>query len=85
MTKMLAVNGGILIGVLIGLICGYSLSSLRARRAIIEGPASENYPPALSAIADAKSKLAAGDTNVIQLLHEAESQIERARQWSRRF
>ena len=72
-------------GVLLGAIGGWAVSDFRSRIAVIEGPASEHYPPALAAIANAKSKLAAGDTNVMELLGEAESQIERARQWSRRF
>ena len=59
--------------------------SQQARVAVLSGPYSDNYGPALSAIADAKAKLQAGDTNVMEQLHTADVQIRAAQDWSRRF
>ena len=76
---------GLLVGVVIGAAGGWFIASQRARVAVLSGPYSDNYGPALSAIADAKAKLHAGDTNVLQQLQTAETQIRAAQDWSRRF
>jgi hypothetical protein len=52
---------------------------------VIAGPDSDNYGPALSAIADAKAKLRAGDTNLMEQLQTAEAEIRAAQRWTRRF
>lgn len=44
-----------------------------------------NYGPALSAITKAKAKLQGGDTNVMEQLQVAETQIRAAQIWSRGF
>ena len=76
---------GLLVGVVIGAAGGWFIASRQARLAVLSGPYSDNYGPALSAIADAKAKLHAGDTNVIEQLETADAQIRAAQEWSRRF
>ena len=53
--------------------------------AMLSGPYSDNYAPALSAIAEARTKLQSGDTNVFSQLDAAQKHIEQAQQWTRRF
>jgi hypothetical protein len=76
---------GLVIGVAIGAVGGWFVASLRARVAMLSGPYSDNYGPALAAIAEAKAKLQAGDTNVAEQLKAAEAEIRAAQDWSRRF
>lgn len=76
---------GLLIGVVIGAAGGWFVARQQARVAVLSGPYSDNYGPARSAIADAKAKLQAGDTNVTQQLQEVDTQIRAAESWSRRF
>ena len=76
---------GLLIGILLGGPAGYLLAREQARAAIVAGPDSDNYPPALAAILEAKERIRSGDTNVIGYLDVAQSQIEQARLWTRRF
>ncbi len=75
----------LLLGILIGALGGLFYARAHARAAVIGGPDSDNYPPALAAIAEAKAKLLAGDKNVIEHLDEAESEIKQAQEWTRRF
>jgi hypothetical protein len=74
---------------LLGLVLGWFAGSFNAKQgarvAVLSGPYSDNYGPALSAIADAKAKLQAGDTNVMEQLQTADAQIRAAQDWSRRF
>ena len=76
---------GLLIGIVLGALGGCFLAREQARLAVIAGPDSDNYPPALAAIAEAKTKIQSGDTNVLDNLNEAQSQIFRAQQWTSRF
>ena len=76
---------GLVIGIMIGTLGGWFLARERARAAIIGGPDSDNYPPALAAIAEARARLLAGDANVLKHLSEAEAQIRQAQQWTRKF
>jgi len=73
------------IGLAVGFSAGSFLAGQHARSAILSGPYSDNYGPALSAIADAKAKMHAGDTNITEQLQTAETQIRAAQDWSRRF
>lgn len=75
----------IIILFLTGLGAGWFIEAQRARVAVLSGPYSDNYGPALTAIADAKARLQAGDTNVMTQLQTAETNIQAAQTWSRRF
>jgi hypothetical protein len=77
--------GQIILGVLIGAVGGWLVAREQSRVALIGGPYSDNYQPALAAIAEAKSKIQSGDTNVVENLNVAQVQIEQAQQWTRRF
>lgn len=83
--KPIAIIIALVVGLAVGFWAGSYLAGQRARGAILSGPYSDNYGPALSAIADAKAKLHAGDTNVMEQLQTAETQITAAQEWSRRF
>ncbi len=74
-----------LIGIMLGAFGGYLFERAAARAAVMSGPDSDNYGPALSAIGEAKAKLQAGDTNVFKKLGEAESHIRQAQRWTREF
>jgi len=76
---------GLLVGVAIGAAGGWFIASQQARVAVLSGPYSDNFGPALSAIADAKAKLRVGDTNVWEQLQAADAQIRAAQSWSQRF
>jgi len=75
----------LLIGLFIGAAGGSFWVKSSARLAVLSGPYSDNYEPALRAIASAKAKLIAGDRDVIEELNEAEMNIQQAQKWSRRF
>jgi hypothetical protein len=83
--KLAQILLGCSLGFVLGAWGGYRFAALRAETALIAGPASDNYPPALAAISEAKAKLASGDTNVIEQLQAAQNQIEKAQEWTRRF
>jgi hypothetical protein len=57
----------------------------QARMALTAGPYSDNYPPALAAIAEAKVKIQSGNTNVLENLNVAQDQIEQAQHWTRQL
>jgi hypothetical protein len=76
---------GLMIGIVLGLLGGWLMAREQARVAIIGGPDSDNYPQSLSAIAEAKAKIQAGDTNILTQLDKAEAEIRQAQQWTRRF
>jgi hypothetical protein len=76
---------GLIIGIVLGLLGGWNLDRERAIAAIIGGPDSDNYPPALAAIAEARAKIQAGDTNILTHLDEAAEEIKKAQLWTRRF
>lgn len=76
---------GLLVGLAIGAAGGWFVARQQARVAVLSGPYSDNYGPALSAIAEAKTKLQAGDTNVMEQFQRADAQIRAAQDWSRRF
>ena len=77
---------GLLVGVAIGAAGGWFVARQQGRVAVLSGPYSDNYGPALSAIAAANAKLhAGGDTNVMEQLKTADTQIRAAQDWSRRF
>ena len=76
---------GFAIGVLLGGLGGCLFERELTRNALIAGPYSDNYLPALAAIAEAKAKIQSGDTNLIEHLDVAREQIEHAQQWTVRF
>ncbi len=76
---------GVVVGLLLGALGGYFVAREQARVALIGGPYSDNYQPALAAIAEAQAKIRSGDTNVLESLNVAQDQIEQAQQWTRRF
>ena len=76
---------GLLVGVAIGAAGGWFIARQQARVAVLSGPYSDNYGPALTAITNAQTKLQAGDTNIAQQLQTAETEIKAAQAWSRRF
>jgi len=79
----------LIIAIVTGLAVGFWTGSFHARQqawaAVLSGPYSDNYVPALSAIADAKAKLQSGETNVMEQLQTAETQIKAAQEWSEHF
>jgi hypothetical protein len=75
----------LLVGSVVGGLGGFFIGREQARVAVLSGPYSDNYKPALTAIAEAKAKLQAGDTNVIEQLTAAQGKIEQAQQWTRGF
>ena len=78
-----------LIMVLLALVVAFMAGSFsareRARIGVLSGPLSDNYDPALEAIANARAKLRAGDTNILEQLQIAESHIKAAQKWSIHF
>ena len=74
-----------LAGSTLGGVGGWLLAAQQAKVAVLAGPYSDNYRPALTAIAEAQAKLQTGNTNVIEQLQAAEAQIRSAQDWSRRF
>lgn len=69
----------LVIGLAVGFWIGSFLAGQRARVAVLAGSHSDNFGPALQALAHAKAKLRSGDTNVTQQLQAAETQIRAAR------
>ncbi len=74
-----------LIGIVVGAMAGSFLAEQSARVAVLSGPYSDNYAPALHSITNARAKLQAGDTNVIEHLNEAEAHVREAQSWARKF
>jgi 3-deoxy-D-manno-octulosonic-acid transferase len=83
--KAAQITVAFIIGILIGAVCGNFLGRTSARVAVLSGPYSDNFQPALAALGEAKAKIQAGDTNVLNNLREAEAQIIQAQRWSERF
>jgi hypothetical protein len=75
----------LIIAAAIGVLIGWFFANQRAKIAILSGPYSDNYVPALIEISRAKSKLLTGETNVMEHLDAAEFQIKAAQIWSKRF
>src|SRR5436309_11190311 len=76
---------GLVLSVMLGASGACYAAREQARLALIAGHYSDNYPPALAAIAEAKAKIQAGNTNVLENLNVAQDQIEQAQQWTRRL
>ena len=76
---------GILFGVVLGALVGWLLARQQARAAVMSGPFSDNYGPALSAIAEARAVIGTGDVNILKHLDTARVEIERAQKWTERF
>lgn len=76
---------GLVLSAGLGVAAGCYVARQQTRTALIAGPYSDNYPPALAAIAEAKAKVQSGGTNVLEDLNVAQDQIEQAQQWTRRF
>ncbi len=76
---------GLVLSAIIGAVVGSYVAREQTRAALIAGPYSDNYPPALAAIAEAKARIQSGGTNVLDNLNVAQDQIEQAQQWTRRF
>src|ERR1051325_8154056 len=83
--KRIAIIIALSISLTVGFCAGSFFARLRARAAVLSGPYSDNYGPALAAIADAKAKVHGGDTKVLEPLQTAETHIQAAQTWSRRF
>lgn len=76
---------GFLVGIALGGTVGWLMATQQARVAVFAGPYSDNYGPALTAIAEAKVRLNPGDTDVLRHLVTAEDQIRAAQRWSEWF
>jgi len=75
---------GLVLSAGLGAAAGCYFARQQTRAALIAGPYSSNYPPALAAIAEAKAKVQSGGTNVLEDLNVAQDQIAQAQQWTRR-
>jgi hypothetical protein len=65
----------LVVGLAICAAGGWFIARGQASYAILMGPYSDNYGPALSAIEDCKAKLRAGDTDIKEQLQTAESHL----------
>lgn len=74
-----------LIGGVTGGVIAWLMATQQAKVAVFAGPYSDNYGPALTAIAEAKVRLNPGDTDVLRHLLVAEDQIRAAQRWSEWF
>jgi hypothetical protein len=83
--KPISVIIALAVGSAFGFGAGSFLTSLQNRNAVLAGPYSDNLIPAHLELERAKSKLRAGDTNIIEHLEAADAQIENAIQWSKHF
>ena len=61
---------------------GHWRGTQRERLKVLCGPYSDGYLPALTEIAEAKSKLAKGDSDVIRHLDRAQRHIENVKAWT---
>jgi hypothetical protein len=64
-------------------VAGTQLRILRA--SAMSGPLSDDFDPALNALAAARKKAAAGDNNIADELDLAERHIESAKRWMQHF
>jgi hypothetical protein len=64
---------------------GYRMAWSQAQGAILAGPSSDNYGPALRAISAAREKLRGDDREVQEELDKAQAQIEQAQRWTDKF
>lgn len=85
MPKNLIYGTVLVVAIVVSFMAGYSLATSKARIAVLCGPYSDNFEPALAEIAAAKAKLAKGDTNVTKELDVVEGQLRRAKAWSEKF
>ncbi len=69
----------------VGFVAGQWRATLQARVDVLSGPYSDDYGPALEAIATAKEKLEAGDSEITAELDRAQFHIENAQRWARSF
>ena len=76
---------GLLIGATFGVLVGWFFARGQARVDVMSGPYSDNFDPALEAIAQTREKLQSGDTNVFEHLNAAQAQIQRAQKWTEWF
>ena len=76
---------GFAVGVILGGLGGCFFEREQTRGALIGGPYSDDYLPALAAIDEAKAKIQSGDTNVMQQLETIRTGIEHAQRWTVRF
>ncbi len=76
---------GIAVGIALGASGGWFLARRADRGAVLCGPYSDNYGPALAAIARAREALPPGDGKAAAELDEAEAQIRSAQAWARGF
>jgi hypothetical protein len=83
--KELAAVLGLIVAVLLAYQVGYQMAWGQARGAILAGPSSDNYGPALSAISAAREKLRGDDKEVRAELDKAQAEIEQAQHWTDRF
>lgn len=64
---------------------GHWLTKTGDRAAVLSGPYSDDYGPALRLVSQAKAKIATGDSSISQELDGIENHIERAQNWAYRF
>lgn len=83
--KVFLVCLGFLVAFGFGFWAGTLVGGARTRAAVLAGPLSDNYDPALTAIQSARTKLNSGDTNLFEHLDEAEAQIRNAQNWAKDF
>jgi hypothetical protein len=69
----------------IGFLAGHGLAKTRARIAVLCGPYSDDYGPALKAISEAKAKITKGDNEITHELDQAQNHIQHAQDWTQRF
>ena len=76
---------GIFAALLVGAFIGGFVAKMQSRAAVLSGPYSDNFGPALRAIADAETKLHSGNTNVFAELDTVQTQIKQAEAWTKQF
>ena len=83
--KEMAAVLGLIVAILLAYQVGYRMAWSQARGAIMAGPSSDNYGPALSAISAAREKLRGDDQEARAELDKAQAQIEQAQRWTDTF
>jgi hypothetical protein len=83
--KEVAVVFGLIAAILLAYQVGYQMAWSQARGAILAGPSSDNYGPALRAISAAREKLHGDDQEARVELDKAQAQIEQAQRWTDKF
>ncbi|WP_309720478.1 hypothetical protein [Armatimonas sp.] len=83
--KEMAAVLGLIVAILLAYQAGYQMAWSQARGAIMAGPSSDNYGPALRAISAAREKLRGDDQEARAELDKAQAQIEQAQRCTKTF